>query len=102
MTDSGTMRGATDCSRVAKEGNPPMTEHRRMRAALLFARPSALGGMASILDFGDTLTEYNTANSPEQADVLALWSDWLAVGDDMWAALRAYEGTESENQIPTS
>ena len=79
-----------------------MTEHGKMRAALLFARPSALGGVASILDFGDTLTEYNTANSPEQADVLALWSDWLAVGDDMWAALGAYEGTESESQIPTS
>ena len=102
MTDSGTMCGATGCSRVAKEGSPSMTEHGKMRAALLFARPSALGGMASILDFGDTLTEYNTANSPEQADVLALWSDWLAVGDDMWVALRAYEGTESENQIPTS
>ena len=78
-----------------------MTEPTRMRAAILFARPSALGGLASILDFGDTLTEYNTANSPEQADVLALWSDWLAVGDDMRAALRAYEATESERQIPT-
>ena len=79
-----------------------MTEHGKMRAALLFACPSALGGVASILDFGDTLTEYNTANSPEQADVLALWSDWLAVGDDMWAALRAYEGPAPEHQIPTS
>lgn len=79
-----------------------MTDSGRMRAAILFARPSALGGVASILDFGDTLTEYNTANSPEQADLLALWSDWLAVGDDMWAALRAYEGTVSDGQIPTS
>ena len=62
-----------------------------MRAAILFARPSAFEGVARILDFGDTLTEYNTANSPEQADVLALWSDWLAVGDDMWWAIRSYE-----------
>ena len=73
-----------------------------MRAAILFARPSALGGVASILDFGDTLTEYNSANSGAQADVVALWSDWLAVGDDMWAALRAYEGNVSEHRIPTS
>ena len=28
---------------------------------------------------GGTLNEYNTANSPEQADALALWSDWLAL-----------------------
>lgn len=61
-----------------------MTEPPKMRAAFLFARPSALGEIASILDFGNTLREYTTANSPAQADVLALWSDWLAVGDDMW------------------
>ena len=73
-----------------------------MRAAILFARPSVLGGIASILDFGDTLTEYNTANSPEQADVLALWSDWLAVGDDMWWAIRAYESAIPKHRRPTS
>ena len=79
-----------------------MTESTRVRAALLFACPSTLGGMASILDFGDTLTEYNSANSGAQADVLALWSDWLAVGDDMWSAIRAYEGTSPKQQLPTS
>ena len=68
-----------------------MTEPTKMRAAFLFARPSVLGGIASILDFGDTLTEYNTANSPEQADVLALWSDWLAVGDDLRWAFGAFQ-----------
>ena len=68
-----------------------MTELTEMRAAILFARPSALSGIASILDFGDTLTEYNTANSPEQADVLALWSDWLAVGDDLRWAFTAFQ-----------
>ena len=102
MTDSGTMHDVAGWLPVAKESSPPMTEHGKIRAAILFARPSALGGVASILDFGDTLTEYNTANAPEQADVLALWSDWLAVGDDMWAALRAYEDTVSEHQIPIS
>lgn len=96
MTDSGTMRGVAGCSPVAKEGSSPMTEHGKMRAALLFARPSALGGVASILDFGDTLTEYNTANSPEQADTLALWSDWLAVGDDLRWAFGAFEDEHSD------
>ena len=40
---------------------------------------------------GGTPNEHHTANSPEQADALALWCDWLAVGDDMRSAIRAYE-----------
>ena len=74
----------------------------KLRAFYMFARPSALGGMARILDFGGTLNEYNTANSPQQADTLALWSDWLAVGDDMWSAIRAYEGVLPKHRRPTS
>ena len=54
---------------------------------LLYARPSFLEGVASILDFGGTLTEYNTALTPEQADWLAIRSDWLAVGDDLRFAM---------------
>ena len=68
-----------------------MRERATIRASLLFAHPSALGGIARILDFGGTLNEYNTANSGEQADLLAAWADWLAVGDDLWTALRTYE-----------
>ena len=63
----------------------------RLRAFYLFARPSALEGIARLMDFGGTLDEYNTANSPQQADTLALWSDWLAVGDDLRAAFGAFE-----------
>ena len=40
---------------------------------------------------GGTPNEHHTANSPEQADALALWSDWLAVGDDLRSVIRAYE-----------
>ena len=69
-----------------------MGERVTMRASLLFARPSALGGIARILDFGGTLNEYNTANSGEQADLLAAWADWLAVGEDLRAAFGTYEG----------
>ena len=73
----------------------------KLRAFYLFARPSALGGVASILDLGDTLTEYNTANSGAQADVLAAWSDWLAVGDDMWSAIRTYESALPKHRRQT-
>ena len=58
---------------------------------ILFARPSALCGAASIIDFGGTLVRYVESNTPGQADTLALWSDWLAVGDDMWHAVQKFD-----------
>ena len=54
----------------------------------LFARPSFLLGVASLLDFGNTLTEYNYAVTGEQADYLAVRADWYAIGDDLKAAIR--------------
>jgi hypothetical protein len=53
----------------------------------LFARPSFCEGMGRIMDFGDTLTEYNTSASSSEADFHALLSDWCAVGDDMRVVL---------------
>ena len=58
---------------------------------ILFARPSALCGAASIIDLGGTLVQYVESNSGGQADTLALWSDWLAVGDDIWHAVRTLD-----------
>lgn len=63
----------------------------KARSLILFARPSALCGAASIIDFGGTLVRYVESNSAGQADTLALWSDWLAVGDDMWHAVRTFD-----------
>lgn len=59
----------------------------------LFARPSFIEGCARVLDFGDTLNEYNTALSPEQADAIALYLDWLAVGNDLRGAAQAVSPT---------
>ena len=54
---------------------------------LLFARPSFLEGVARLLDLGGTLNEYNESNSPEDADLVALRSDWEALGQDYRSAL---------------
>lgn len=51
--------------------------------SILYAKPSFKEGLASILDFGDTLTEYNTVLTPEQADALAMSADWQTVGYDV-------------------
>ena len=51
----------------------------------LFARPSFFDGVARLLDFGDTMTEYNQSLSPQQADELAMRADCEAVAADFRA-----------------
>ena len=53
----------------------------------LFARPSFIEGMARIFDMGGTLNEYNSSPSGEEADAIAIWSDWAAIGQDMYDAM---------------
>jgi len=57
----------------------------------LFARPSLLEGMGRVLDLSGTMNVYNISRSPQEADLRALLSDWLAVGGDLWAAVDAFE-----------
>ncbi len=54
----------------------------------LFARPSFLSGVASIADLAGTGPAYNTWPTPAEADAWALYSDWLAVGNDLRAAMK--------------
>jgi len=54
---------------------------------LLYARPSFLEGIGRLLDMGGTLNEYNRCDTPEDADLVALRSDWEALGQDYRAAL---------------
>ncbi len=49
----------------------------------LFATPSFVSGMARALDLGSTFNEYNSDNTPEEADYWSFWSDWHSVGDDL-------------------
>jgi hypothetical protein len=49
----------------------------------LFAHPSFFEGMGRLLDFGNTLSEYNRVLSGEQADQFGLSADMLALGDDL-------------------
>lgn len=66
----------------------------------LFARPSAIEGTARILDFGNFLDSYNNPQTPEEADALALYADWCAVGYDIQTAIkklskRQFEGCKT-------
>lgn len=60
----------------------------KVRSTFLFALPSWKEGAGRLMDFADTLTEYNRTPPPDDADDRALRQDWLAVGDYLRAALR--------------
>ena len=53
------------------------------RSDFLYARPSFLSGMARVLDLGATLREFNSSLIPEQADAIALRTDWAIIGNDI-------------------
>lgn len=70
-----------------------LTNHQMM---FLSADPSALEGAARLLDFGDTLTHYNTSLSEREADLIAISSDWLAIGEDMQKAMDKFAAEHAE------
>lgn len=52
---------------------------------------SFASGVASILDFGNTLAPSAPGLTPRQRDYLALKSDWTAVGNDLQAAVNRFD-----------
>ena len=61
-----------------------LTDHR-------FAMPSFLDGFGQVMDLAGELDDLETDDSPEQVDADAIYSDFCAVGEDMWAAIRRFE-----------
>ena len=58
-----------------------------------FREAEFLGGISATLDIGSTLTIYNESATPEEADAKAMASDWGVVGQDILAAMSAFEKT---------
>jgi hypothetical protein len=56
-------------------------------STFLFADPSLLSGMAHLLDFWGTYDSYNHSRTIEEADAIALYADWRAVGQELMDAL---------------
>ncbi len=69
--------------------------------SFLYPRPTFLGGFASVLDWGDTLTEFNRSLNGQQADGLAIRSDWHTTGHDLMEALRRYRELLEAEKEPT-
>ena len=58
---------------------------------LLFAMPNFLHGLASAIDLGGTLVEYNESRTPQEADARAIASDWAVTGKDIKTAAEGLE-----------
>ena len=57
-------------------------------SAYLFATPSILSGFSRLVDLCGTFYAFNESATPDEADKLALYADWLAVGGDLEAAMK--------------
>lgn len=64
------------------------------RTSYLFSRPSVTRGVARLADLGGSLNRgaYRLFDAPGKSDARALGADWLAVGDDMRAAIAEFTG----------
>ena len=68
------------------------------RTDFLFARPSFIEGIASVLDLGATLIEYNESKTPEDADYIALKSDWGVIGNDIKNAIETFKDQHNDKE----
>ncbi len=50
----------------------------------LYASPSFIEGIARTIDLGNTLSEYNYSNNPDE---IALYMDWAVIGNDIRKAM---------------
>lgn len=56
----------------------------------LYASPSFLEGIARIMDFGNTLNQYNESPSGAVADEIALRMDSAVIGHIMQSAIKTF------------
>jgi hypothetical protein len=59
----------------------------RIKTDFLTPASSFLSGFGSVLNIGGDYFGYNYSESPEEADEVAIASDWAIVGEDLRAAL---------------
>lgn len=65
--------------------------------SIFFVDPSFVAGMASVMDLGGVLVDFNAAPTPDEADFLALQYDWFKVGQDLYYALNTFKQAELRN-----
>ena len=66
------------------------------RTSYLFARSRALHGIARVVDFFGVYDSYNTSPTPQEADISAVFQDWLAVEEDAKHVMGAHSASGRE------
>lgn len=61
------------------------------KSTFLFADPCLIYGVAHLLDFQGTFTQYNLSRTPSEADSKALFADWSSVGESLLDAMNTVE-----------
>jgi len=64
---------------------------RKVKTDFLVEQPSLHSGVARLFDFYGYYDAYNRSLNEAQADAMALFSDWLIVGEDIKSAMREHE-----------
>ena len=65
-----------------------------------YAKPTFLGGLARILDLGGTLRNtYSHSDAVYEMDILAMRSDWIAIGQDLGDAIGSFPDHETSERL---
>ncbi len=64
---------------------------RKVKSDFLVASPSLHSGAARLFDFYGLYDEYNISPDEAQADSMAIFADWLIVGQDIQGSLEQVE-----------
>lgn len=67
-----------------------MELHATTRTDFLVPLPSVRSGLAQLLDLFGLSTPYNRAQTPAEADAIALRADWRVVGQDLRNAMNDF------------
>ena len=64
---------------------------RKVKSDFLVASPSLQSGVARLFDFYGTFDAYNRSPDEAHADAMAMFADWLVVGQDIQDAIEQVE-----------
>jgi hypothetical protein len=67
----------------------------KIKSDFLVASPSFASGAARLLDWCGTFDQYNESRNAQEADAIAMASDWSIVGDDICDAMEQFQVAES-------
>ena len=63
----------------------------KVKSDFLFAQPSLASGVARVFDLFGQFDDYNSSDTPQDADAKAIAADWLIVGQDIADAIECNE-----------